>query len=134
MISTYCISVSAHADKTLHWKILGNIDDTDTFPHIFSLKTSSSGMNLCANSCANSSTNSWTNFSRISCTNLSTKLVRIRMNFLQKKLVMLRMACTVFSDYGGVRPLFCLRIAVWYMLSFAWCKCAPSYCLSYFFI
>ena len=30
--------MSAHADKTLHWKILGNINDTDTFPHIISLK------------------------------------------------------------------------------------------------
>ena len=31
--------MSAHADKTLHWKILGNNNDADTFPHIFSLKT-----------------------------------------------------------------------------------------------
>ena len=52
--------MSAHADKTLHWKISGNINDTDTFPHIFSLETYSSGMNL------------WTNFSRISFMNLST--------------------------------------------------------------
>ena len=27
--------MSAHADKTLHWKILGNINDTDTFPYLF---------------------------------------------------------------------------------------------------
>ena len=33
MISTYL-----NADKTLHWKLSGNINDTDTFPHIFSLK------------------------------------------------------------------------------------------------
>ena len=52
--------MSAHADKTLHWKILGNINDTDTFPYIFSL---TSGMNLC------------TNFVRISCTNLSTNVL-----------------------------------------------------------
>ena len=70
--------MSAHADKTLHWKISGNINDTDTFPHIFSLETYSSGMNSC--------TNSWTNFSRISCTNLSTKFVRIRMNFFGRKI------------------------------------------------
>ena len=64
--------MSAHADKTLHWKISGNINDTDTFPHILSLKTLSSGMNL------------WTNFSRISCTNLSTKFVQIRANLYEK--------------------------------------------------
>ena len=77
--------MSAHADKTLHWKISGNIIDTDTFPHIFSLEMYSSGMN------------SWTNLSQISCTNLSMKFVRIQihMNFLHEKLVMLRMACTV---------------------------------------
>ena len=60
--------MSAHADKTLHWKISGNINDTDTFPHIFSLETYSSDIN------------SWTNFSRISCTNLSTKFIRLRTN------------------------------------------------------
>ena len=38
----------------------------------------------------------------------------------------------IFSDYGGVRSLFCLRIAVRYRLSWAWRTCAPSYCLSYF--
>ena len=53
--------MSAHADKTLHWKISGNINDTDTSPHtrIFSLESYSSGIN----SCMNSRTNSWTNFS-----------------------------------------------------------------------
>ena len=30
--------MSAHADKTLHLKITGNINDTDTFPISFSLK------------------------------------------------------------------------------------------------
>ena len=43
MISTYLEHVSAHADKTLHWKISGNINDIDTFLHIFSLETYSSG-------------------------------------------------------------------------------------------
>ena len=45
--------MSAHADKTPHWKISGNINDTDTFPHIFSLETYSLGMNSCTNLCAN---------------------------------------------------------------------------------
>ena len=27
--------MSAHADKTLHWKISGNINDIDTFPYLF---------------------------------------------------------------------------------------------------
>ena len=30
--------MSAHADKTLHWKISGNINDTDTFPISFPQK------------------------------------------------------------------------------------------------
>ena len=100
MISTY-LNVCP-CSKTLPWKISGNIDDTDTFPHIFSLKTQSSGMNSCTNLCANSRTNSWTNFSRISCTNLSMKFVPIRVNFLHEKLVMLRMACTVVASFKQV--------------------------------
>ena len=36
MISTDCISMSAHADKTLHWKILGNANDKNVmFRHEF---------------------------------------------------------------------------------------------------
>ena len=27
--------MSAHADKTPYWKILGNINDTDTYPYLF---------------------------------------------------------------------------------------------------
>ena len=39
MLSTYSISISVHADKTLHWKISGNINDTDTFPPYLFLKS-----------------------------------------------------------------------------------------------
>ena len=73
--------MSAHADKTLHWKISGNINETDTFLHIFKNVIFRHEF--------------VDEFSRISFTNLSTKFVRIRINFLHEKLVMLRTASTV---------------------------------------
>ena len=86
MISTYL-----NADKTLHWKISGNINDTDTFPHIFSLKNV-----IFRNEFMHEFMREFAHvFVDEFFANFVHELARIRMNFWHEKLVMLRMACTV---------------------------------------
>ena len=74
--------MSARADKTLHWKISGNINDTDTFSPYPFLK------NVIFR-------HEFVHKFKYEIRKNSSKFVQIRMNFLHEKLVMLRMACTV---------------------------------------